>query len=386
MQFKNTILNQLQKRLGRQMALISNQGITPLSTLADKEPALAASQPASINNRRLIGVLCRETYKETFEQFPIASVSELKKVLQQRDAGKLAYHFIYPLKQGKRDVLTILPTKDVHQYVEQCQLIFPISLLVAAELENEIAAVETPEGVHFVLKKPTGDWSSVTSGILPSSVEQALLMLGGHQETKKRQIRIPELTKILTDGLRHIPLNFWGSGFYKKTRQPVNWQAYAVSAITVLIVYSLVSLSYINYQLSARTASYQAFGEGLEQVLQQRQQQQDALALLQQINSQQSPVGGSQVVWSLFAQAEQSGVTLTSVQTAFASATLQGYCESATEFLQLLLQQPYVGDASFSAPVRRDSNNREQFSIAVTLLPGFFAEQAGGSLSAGESE
>lgn len=344
------------------------------SFLADKVvylPATPAAPEQSLVSEAAVLLLSRGCYRESIVSYPIAAVSELRKVLQQQ-AEPGQYHFIGDLQDGSRKVLTVAVFPQYLAHCQAARLVLPISLLVASSAQSGHGAgfVEavTADCRFYLQTTADGLWQSVAENQLIDSAARARLALGVPADT---QVQLCQLAprEQLSATLSQIPLRFWRSCLQQKASaaSTFDMRPLLYGAAVLLVTYLALSSFYLSNTLQQRQQQFASLLTETERMNIARQQLEQDEALLSYLAAQQTKPGLQISFWSVLAGWQLSKVQLSSIETDFNQVTLQGEAASATEVLQQLLDSPYVKDASFTSSVRRDAQGREAFTLALTL-------------------
>lgn len=329
------------------------------------------ADPAAAATKSWVLVLSRQAYQEQTESFAIASASALTKVLKQRAAGKLQYHFISPLRDGQRRVLTIEPHEGLAKHCQQAYLVLPCSLLVAHKAQPGLTQVITPDGGFFTLKHPSQHWQSLSASALVPDCQSALQIMGGAADCQINQISGAGLVNYLQKALFSLPAAFWLAALQPGQRQgALRWRPILLSAAVIFASYLALSTGYLYYQLHQQQLVLQRVEGDIGRLLDLRQAVEQKQAVFSQLAEQNPPGDAAKALWSIVALLQQSDTVLTSMQSDMSVATLQGNAASAVEVLSALLAQPFIADAQFIAPVRRGPGGREVFTISVNLETG----------------
>ncbi|MEE2001512.1 hypothetical protein QWY20_08605 [Alkalimonas sp. MEB108] len=315
-------------------------------------------------------VLSRHGYDEQHESFQIASRSALKKILQQRDQGRLCYHLIGDLHQGQRRVISFTPKAELADSCRQARLVLPISLLVFASRQPGLHSLAMPDGHFYQFNQTNHEFSSLPANALVATEERALQLLGGHSAVPKYLWAGPGLARLWQFVLR-LPASSWldCSNSRAGNQSLRAWLPFAGLSAVLALMYLYGSTALLSQQLESRQQQLNRLNTEVASVLDARSSLQQAEALVQALSRYQQDNLSGEGLWTLVALAQLNNVNLTLVEGDSEALRLQGHAASATDWLQLLLSTEEVQSADFFAPVRRDTQGREQFSIVLELKP-----------------
>ncbi|MCC5824610.1 hypothetical protein [Alkalimonas sp.] len=313
-------------------------------------------------------VLSRHGYDEQHESFQIASRSALKKILQQREQGRLCYHLIGELHNGQRRVISITPKAELADSCRQARLVLPISLLVFASRQLGLHTLAMPDGHFYQLNQNDREFNSLPASALVATEERALQLLGGHSAVARQHWAGPELARLWQFALK-LPASSWLDCSNSRSDNPSarSWLPFAGLSAAVALLYLYGSSAVLSQQLDSRQQQLNRLNAEVAGVLDARSSLQQADELLLALSRYQQDHLAGTGLWTIIALAQLHNVSLTLVEGDSDALRLQGNAPSATDWLQLLLSSEVVQSADFTAPVRRDTQSREQFTIVVEL-------------------
>ena len=336
---------------------------------------------ATLSQAKII-ILSRACYRESSTIYPLASISELKKILKHQDNGECNFHFIGDLKDGARKVITISVFPMYAAHCKHAVMVVPASLLVSYAAPAAFSHVRAADNQFYVQKSADGLWQSALQSLFIDTADRAKLALGVAADTAVGEYELPK-SEHLTTTLFKIPVRFWTSCLSQKqfSKTPLNIKPLLFLTLTFGVIYLAVSSFYLTHILSARQQEFSKLVAETELISAGRRQLEQQQALIGFLVKQQHDPLQSLAFWSVYASWQLQDIRLVSVRSDFNEMRLQGDAPSATTVLQKTLELPYVMDASFTAPVRRDAQGREVFSLVLTLNHAFNEKMTTGTVS-----
>ncbi|PTB85130.1 hypothetical protein C9928_04090 [Pseudidiomarina aestuarii] len=331
----------------------------------------ALESKQSTPRRVPILVVSRKAYEERRETFSIRSERELQRVLRLRDAEQTVQHYIGPLQNGQRQVLTIRWHASVRPAVQAAWVAFPESLLIAAGVETGLVDVQGPSQHYFVLKQSPTSWQSLPASPLVATPERALLALGGVSTTAVSHISGETWRLMLLQGLQKVGFTAWqqswrgGAGASNNSQFP--WRPALLGIGCIAVLYGVLSTAYLVIATETAQRQLAAIGPDLDAALNAQATINQAQQQLQGLAQHQSNQVAVDQFWQTIADSQAFNAQVNSAISDFRSVTLAAEGTGATQVLTQWLQRDYVAAADFTAPVRSQPNGLERFTIEIQL-------------------
>lgn len=340
----------------------------PLSLTSSDKFQQATAKP----ERALLVIVGKKHYTEWVRKYPIADLSELKKVIaNDANPNAMSFYQIGPVQNNQRQVQCWQVDAALAALYPNALGWLPESVVLAADLAQEqIFTLQTPGAVVFLHQQqgivrsalltpmlPTGELFSASIGV--SAVNQSQLAL------------LPDL---LLRSLRRLSLTTLMMFWRLPARQ--DWQL-LTKAIVVAI--ALVGISYnagVSAWLYSQNAYYEQEKHGQQEQVGALLNRQTEMQQVQElIAAQQAAMQDKQYsahIWQLVADLLKQKAELNRLEYSDNSWIIRGKVSSATTLLQALQQHPLVQSATFDSAVRRQ-NDKDEFSVRLVLT------QQGGS-------
>ncbi|NJD31540.1 MAG: hypothetical protein FIB04_06610 [Gammaproteobacteria bacterium] len=316
----------------------------------------------------LVTVLGREHYTERRRKYPIHSRRDLDAVLRQELAdAPPTLTAVGPVEDDKREVAFFEVKADALGRAGPCIWLVPESLALASALSaGQLADVER-EGFRYFLawsgaSQPSG--GAVTS---PELFALATGLDGGDIVS----ISGDALRARVLAGLRHLPVNSWLRLFAPSSRPrlQIEWRPLATMAGIGLVAYLALASGYLSLSRSAREKELAGLGGEVEKLLVAQRDVDRVLAEQAGLAAVMADRRATYRIWQVVAVAWGKGAAITGVQLQDSKLTIRGNATVATDILAAVDAIKGFGNAKFSAPVRRDSQGREEFTLTLTLQP-----------------
>lgn len=316
----------------------------------------------------LVVLLGREHYAERRRAYPIGSRRDLDAVLRQELAGAPpTLTLVAPIRDDRREVAFFELKPGVLQRAGRCVWLVPESLALAATLPaGNIASVERQGLRYFVA---ANGMSQLAAGTVSSP--ELFAFAAGLEAAATQEVGAADLRARLLSGLGRLPLDAW-----LRLRPPsqrvalqLDWRPLLTIAGIGLVGYLALASGYLALTGSSREKALAGLGGEVEKLLASQRDVDRMLAEQQALATLMADRRYSYRVWQAAAVAWDKGAEIGAVRLEDTTLTLRGNADVATDVLAALAAIPGFADAKFSAPVRRSQDGREEFSVALTLLP-----------------
>ncbi|MGM0906962.1 MAG: hypothetical protein ACQEVQ_10575 [Pseudomonadota bacterium] len=314
----------------------------------------------------VIVVLARHCYRSQQSTWPIKSSRELKQVLKQKQPASL--HWVKAYNNNQRVVNSINIDAATQAQLNNAQCIIPEHWLVnKAQKNNSFWQLETPAGSWFSAKQGSEHNHSVLAGVIKSAAT-AKASLGVADDLHTETLTWDDYHQRLVDAMPGLTPGQWQSVWKPagKQRTELNWKAIGLTLASVVGLYAVLSTGYLYYLDYSRTQQLQAFGEQVDERLQERSQMQrsvNRIRALSQLSADQEQLLAN---WNLIGFLYLNQVEITRMDSQLDQLEITGRAESATDIAEKLTQLDSVSSVTFSSPVRR-SQNQEVFTLEVKL-------------------
>jgi hypothetical protein len=313
-------------------------------------------QQSSASSRLLI--VSRHNYTEQIQWLPVSRRSEAKKLVKfaQSAKGDARYYVLGEPLNGKTPVVWYQFKPQVLAYSAICYLPETILLGVGCQQED-VLIYQSPDNDSdiYLCRNHAGVSSAVKGGLLQSA--QQFMLAQGSALQQSTRLNATEHKKRLVQALfklRQLPL----AGLVNKTVLQRNnathsFYRYVWPLAGAVTLYLLMASSWAQYRLQDSQSEVQQFNKAANQLLAQRENIDTMLNRYQQLQQVLPESDNLLQLWSVLAPLYQQGVTVSYLQQRQQQVTLRIEADSATEALQLLVQQPGVTQAKLDGNVRR---------------------------------
>lgn len=332
------------------------------------------------NARPWVCIMGREHYFETTKTYPIASRTELAKVLTfaSPDApyDGVRVHDIQRTDAQSHSVTSfVFSPKSLSMLSSKPRFILPETwLLVAAD--SSALNVAKAFGKSLAFGNQRGRVLSALVGKNLQGLEQFAWGSGvdvSHQHTLDEL----DMQEILTRGLGYCSANQWLAAWRKpaaKDWRAMPWRQYSIAlagaSALYLVLSSLLLLAmsaWYDWRLSAMDAS-------LQEAMAARSAYRQHMQTYSATDDLYRGIAPTWQIWEAFIALREAGAHITAMTVNESQVDILGSAPVATDMLELLVKRDEYNEASFKQPVRTDRRtNREIFAIGMTLA----AKQSG---------
>lgn len=318
-----------------------------------------------------IVVLSRHNYAEHIQWLPVARRAEAKKLVkfQQKSRGEGCFYRLGQPVNGKTPVIWYQVKPQAIAY--NAWLYLPETLLLAQHCASDEVLIYQSldyDNDIFVSHTHAGGVSAIKGGLLQSAMQFMLAHGGNLRQT--RQLTATELAPHLLQTLgqlHQLPLaGFINKAAFKRIaglQSALRYLWPALAGVTLYLVLADVWSAHLQQQ--SRQQLQQANRQA-NQLLIQRDDIDNMMVRYQQLQQVLPESNNLLQLWQIMAPLYQQAVTITHVQQRLQQVTLRIEAPSATEALQLLMQQPGVVQGRLEGNVRRQ-NNRDLATVSFTL-------------------
>ncbi|MGI2113425.1 hypothetical protein ACRN9G_07465 [Shewanella frigidimarina] len=320
-------------------------------------------------HKSIVTILSRNCYHEHVQWYPITKKSDLLKVVKlQSQHSILPVLFIIGKVFNGQTPVTYYHLNDLSTKVNSWLMVPETSLLSQSFLAETLVSYQTllPVNTVFIAKGVSGSSSTLKGGIIQS--DQQFALSTGVVLTHRITLTPSEHADILNLQLKRlykIPL----AGLFSKKKLSSTgftklFSTLVLPICVVVTVYLLLAVQISSYFAQHTKSELTAATKEANEVLNQYNQI-NSMIKRYQLVADKVPVHTELLsVWQVLAPLYQSGVIINSVRQNHQQITLQFSAPSASQSLQLLIQQPSVTNASFVGPVNRRGN----FDTATVLF------------------
>ncbi|KKO46970.1 hypothetical protein WG68_03285 [Arsukibacterium ikkense] len=356
------LVNAIKKLLLRQVSYLDAQAYQ----LSAKHGLLA--QPALTGKILLVS---RHGYTEHIQWLPVTRSAEAKKLVkfQQSSRGEGWCYCIGQPLNGKTPVLWYQFKPQV--LAHNAWLYLPETLLLAQQCStDEVLIYQTPDSNNniFVSQTHAGAASALKGGMLQSAMQFMLAHGGNVQQTST--LSAPELAPRLLQALgqlHRLPLaGFVNKAAFKRTTGLHALLRYVWPTVAGITLYLLLADAWTGHLQQQSRLQLQQANRQANQLLIQRDDIDSMVSRYQQLQQVLPASDNLLQLWQVLAPLYQQTITVSHVQQRLQQVTLRIEAPSATEALQLLMQQPGVVQGRLEGNVRRQ-NNRDLATVSFQL-------------------
>jgi len=325
-------------------------------------------------SKKLCVIVARNLYTEQNKEYPVDSLSELKKILKLEYSNQpnVRYH-IWEIKDGKASV----NIWQFHNTVPSATCLIPESLLYASASEqssnNKVIVSLLNNRETFVGKQGLGIVSTLTSPVI-STAEQFAMASGitfepnqSNESVFTDSEREQYALSMLLKGAKNLS---WSTLFslckpVEKIDKTKSIQLVFIPIFIIVFVYLGLSSAFLSYQHYSLTQSLKQHSQNVSSAL-QLQTEVDGKMLryneLKQFLKQQRNYSPAWLpILELVPKSQ-----FRNIQTAGERIILRGSTEDAVILLEELTNHALVKEAKFDFPVRKN-RNRDTFVLSFTL-------------------
>lgn len=346
-------------------------------------------------NRKWISIIGRNQYFESVKDYPIGDLADLKKILANEPwrfpYSGARFTNIEPLSNQSHRVTDWIIKQDVVNSFERKPFWLVPESACLDNLDNDSPVLVDRLGqIVQVTRTSNGLVSGVTG--LKSSVKSSQILgavLNDNVNSERGEVlelegsaAIEEILLGLIRTLRLSPSRFFtGINLDWLVRYP--WKSALQVSLSIVVLYLALSSSILfltNKWLDHQISSSGAQVESALSVRRGISSMQEQSAKISQTFTAVEPLW---VVWDLFLDLEDMGVTYRAVNSSNSQVTFFLTANQASVVLDFLTQDARVAMAEYTMPVRK-IQDQEQFTVRVTLAPvDILSSQALGHASHG---
>lgn len=318
-------------------------------------------------------VFSRNHYREFIHSYPIASASELRKVLQTEfEASPYVLHVIGPEQEQQRKVCSFVFEPQAVEAAAGARLLVPESLLAWLAGRGKGPIKHFQGQAEFFLN---------CNDVIPVSLKAMALCRTPQDFALSVGLPLPAQAQVVPAQLRPAELmsampawfaQCWRYSLFKRsvrTWRSLPLKGMAITLLAVSLLYAGVIEGYYRWSISAAESGLAELGPEVSDLLDGRQrQQQNADSYLQLYQAKRHQVRMAQLWLVLLPLLEQNelGVQVQNIGHSGERTVIRGMGNRATDVLTAIQASEYVSDAMFDAPVRRDKE-KDVFVIGLTL-------------------
>lgn len=316
-------------------------------------------------------LVSRHGYSEQLQWLPVARKAEAKKLVkfQQISKGEGCFYTIGEPLNGKTPVLWYQFSPQV--LTHNAWLYLPETLLLARQCHNnEVLVYQSPDTDIdiFVSHTQSGVASAIKGGMLQSAGQFMLALGADLQQTTT--VNAAQLNARLTQPiwqLYQLPLaGLVNKVVFKQAAGLHSLLRYVWPAVAGITLYLFLADAWTYHlQLSSREQLQQANTQA-NQLLIQRDDFDNMVNRYQQLQQVLPESDNLLQLWQVLAPFYNKNITVTFVQQRLQQVTVRIEAPSATEALQLLIQQPGVVQGRLEGNIRRQ-NDKDAATVSFQL-------------------
>jgi hypothetical protein len=319
--------------------------------------------------KSVVTILSRNCYHEHVQWYPITKKSDVLKVVKlQSQTSTLPVLFIIGKVFNGQTPVTYYHLNDLSTKVNSWLMVPETSLLSQPFVAETLISYQTlaPSNTVFIAKGVSGSSSTLKGGVIQS--DQQFAMSTGVVLTNRVTLATDEHAKILNMQMKKL-YKISLSGLFSKARLSsasftTLFSKLVLPTLAVITVYLVLSVQISSVIAQHTKSELSAATKEANEVLNQYNQINNMIARYKLVADKVPVRTELLAVWQVLAPLYQSGMTISSVRQNQQKITLQFSAASASNSLQLLIQQPGVTNASFVGPVNRQGN----FDTATVLF------------------
>ena len=340
------------------------------------ETALAGSGEGLPTAWRLpVYIVARPHYFEYVQDYPLASLAELRRVLrfeapQGPFRGPVVQRIVRLGEQSFRVTRWVLKPKALPPLAGKPALLMPETALLPRDGalhrfphgDGTLLHYDGPEGLRSALLSHPEDAPRLLEAMGAASAPEAAQPSGSFQEAS--------LLEALEAGLRSLPLaelpGFWH--FQRPTQAPFPWAragllggALLASYLTLSSLGLLLHHSYLNFELRRQSDAIDA-ALATQRTLRAAEQRLEERA---ELLGSGAP---GWTLWPVIVDLTLGGMQLNALRFEDGEVTLFGAAPRATDLLEQAGRHPLSVDARFIQPVRQGADG-ESFALRFTPRP-----------------
>ncbi|MGI2224815.1 hypothetical protein [Shewanella frigidimarina] len=317
-------------------------------------------------------IIARHHYLERTIDLPIAIKKDIKAAVELEIEHLSAdFHVLYKitdLTNGKsRVVVWQIPKKIIPKGV---LIVIPETYVLSAGLaKNTILRYQN------LTKRPVLLANTLTDIVSSTSVAHTVPIFAhafGINGIEVEELALELLPERLLKGVMNRNLELL-SGFYCKTKVTQrDWKTYLqpllLPLVTCSVLYLLLSTLFVSLQHSSVVAKIESQSESINSVLQLQgeiAQQSEQLAQFEKHHQQQKTLLPA---WEVFAPLYDNDVKFQFIRYDSNEIIFSAEASSASQVLEMLLDNPLVASAAFTTAIRK-TGNKESFIIKFSLAP-----------------
>ena len=316
-----------------------------------------------------IVVVAKNHYNEWSKKYPIADLSELKKVvLSQKDQSECKFYYFGPVVNQQRSVTCWEIDNRLADLYPKAVLWLPESIIFGSLLEEkDVLTVQSLSGQVFMTK---------IDGVVRSAMKSSLInspelygdSMGFKTKTLTSIVNTPDFI------LQHIfrtPTSIWPLFFKLSTKVGFlsTLKRVFVSIIAVMLFYNIALSSYLYFYNDYVVNSMQNRSTELDSML---EMQSSLLSYNNLLQTQKTVLQEKQFtypIWGIVHYLLEQDVTISNFELSSSEWLIRGEAKSATAILESLKQNELVKSAEFDNAVRRNSD-MDTFAIRLSLVNG----------------
>lgn len=325
------------------------------------------SDNGAANKLLPVSIISRSLYSEYHKAYPIAEINELKQVLKQQFADKLAIHLISADVNHQRQVVSFIFSSKLAERLPFFCLLLPESLVVHAGLEDDVVQADLG-GARWFLYKNGRTFSSQLGSALCASLTSFALIQGVPENTLSVYYDDKSMPSLLLKGLKNLtPKSLYSAvNFAIPTTSQLPWKAISITCIAALVLYFSIVSAYLAAVYPAREAEVAQLNDTVQSVFLKQKQYESVLQQIQEVNDEISKHRSVYPLWLVSRHLLELNVTMQSAELIGHELTIVGNTDNAIQVLSAITELDFVNTASFSQPTRR-SRGRETFTIRISL-------------------
>jgi hypothetical protein len=325
------------------------------------------SSGAESRTLALVVIIGREHYTERRKQYPILSRNDLDAVLKQELQGSPpTLTLVSPGRDDRREVAFFELKPGVLERAGRAIWLVPESVVLAGTLPSGRVATVDRQGFRYFVA--SNGVSQPEGGAVATA--DLFALAAGLDASDGLVVTGEDLRTRLWAGLRNLPWDAW-----MRLRAPtrtvslgIDWQPLAWMAGVGLVAYMALASGYLAITRDAREKEVAGLGGEVDKLLVAQREVDRMLAEQTGLAAVLADRRSSYRLWQPVALAWSTGAAITGIQLKDATVTLRGNAAVATDVLAAVDGLSGFADAKFSAPVRRNSSGREEFSLELTML------------------